>query len=253
MHIEDVKDGQRFLKTAKEVTRKKPVLILKPGKTKEAKKALRSHTGALAGEDQVYDAAFKQAGIIRVETLEELLDLAKIFALQPLPRGNRVAIITTTGGVGILAIDTALECGLTMAELCEDSTKKLNEIFPMLGKNPIDIIPALLAFEDISLFYREAVTIALSDEGVDCASVVLYEAPITVLQQRSRIVEVFSELKKFGKPITVWLYGTSLPLIRELAVCLEDSGIPVYFDFVTAVKALGVAAKYSNLIFLKSR
>jgi len=245
MHIEDVKDGQRFVKIATEVVRKKPVLMIKPGRTKEAKKALRAHTGALAGEDQIYEAAFKQTGIIRVENFEELLNFSKLFALQPLPRGNNIAIITTSGGGGILAIDTAIENGLAIAELSDQSTGRLKELSPTLGTNPIDIFTTSLVFEDMLRLYQEVMEIALSDHNVDCAAIVLYEAPFTVLQQHSQIVEAFNSLKKFNKPVTIWLYGTRLSLMRELSLRLENSGFPVYSDFITPIKALATAAKYS--------
>ena len=246
MHIEDVKDGQRFLKTARETVRKKPVLILKPGSTDEGKQALKSHTGALAGEDQVYEAAFKQTGIIRVESFEQLLDFSKLFALQPLPKGNRIAFITTSGGAGILAIDTAVKCGLSVAALSDDSIRRLNELSPTLGSHPIDVFTTPLAFEDMLRLYRETIEIALSDENVDCAAVVLYEAPFTALQLYPQIVQVFNDSKRFGKPIAIWLYGTRLSSMRELSMLLEDAGIPVYSDYVTPVKALAAAAKYST-------
>lgn len=245
MHIEDVKDGQRFLETAKEAARKKPVLIIKAGKTKEGKKALKSHTGALAGEDQVYDAAFKQAGIIRVQNFEELLDFSKLFGLQPLPRGNRIAIVTTTGGGAIFGIDTAMEYGLNIAELSADTIERLAKLSPSLAANPVDIFTTSLVFEDVLRLYRETMQIVLSDQNVDCAAIVLYETPFTTLQLHSEIVEVFKELRRFGKPMGIWVYGTRLPSMRELAICLEKSGFPVYFDFITPIKALGIAAKYS--------
>ena len=94
--------------------------------------------------------------------------------------------------------------------------------------------------------YREATDMVLSDENVDCLTVVLYEAPFTALQQYHQIVQVFNDSKRFVKPITIWLYGTRLSLMRELSLLLEDSGFPVYFNVILPVKALDTAVKYST-------
>ena len=247
LHIEDVKDGQRFLSMARDVVQKKPVLVIKPGKTEEVKKALRAHTGALAGEDRVYDAAFKQTGMIRLENFEQLLDCSKAFAFQPLPKNNHVAIVTTSGGLGMFAIDAAIRNGMVLAKLSDDSLKSLGEMSPTLASNPIDILTTTLAFRDILNLYEKTIEIALCDDGVGSVAVIIFEAIFTTMGNQDEIVEVFCRLRRFGKPITIWIYGQSLSAIRDLSLRFEDEGFPVYSDFWTAIQALAVMSKYSAI------
>jgi len=143
MYLESIRDGRRFLEISKRVAAQKPVLILKSGRTKEGAKVSASHTGALAVDDQIFNAACKQAGIIRLEKFRELFELPKIFSLQPLPKGNRLGMVTFTGGVGVLAIDEGAKYGLSVARLSPEITKKLNAIFPDLGKSVVDIGPPM--------------------------------------------------------------------------------------------------------------
>ena len=241
MHLEDIKDGNRFLAKVKEVIPKKPVLILKPGRTKESAEALASHTGSLAGEDRIYDSAFKQAGVIRVNNLRELLELPKVFADQPLPTGNRLAIVTFSGGVGVLGVDAAVESGLTMAKLSPETMEKLANIFPILAKNPTDMGPVMPIADNFASVYSEVIEIIANDDNVDCVAIVTF-AGLGLSP-----VEVFSQLKKrISKPITVWLYSQSLTAIAEATRELDDLGFPVYSEWETAVKALGVAFQYSK-------
>ncbi len=243
MHLEDIKDGHSFLNKAREVASRKPVLILKPGRTKESAKAVASHTGSLAGEDQIYDAAFKQAGIIRVNSIGELLDFAKVLALQPLPSGNRVAFITTTGGGGIVGIDTAVQWGLTPAEFSRQTLEKLAQIFPFLTGNPVDIGPAFpLVWDTPESLYEKVTRAVIEDENVDSIVVVLWSRlPLS-------LIEIFRQLKEHtSKPITIWLYGTELRDIAEWSYHMEEVGIPTYHEFDTAVKALGVLFQYSKI------
>jgi acyl-CoA synthetase (NDP forming) len=132
MYLESIQDGRRFLEISRRVAAKKPVLILKSGRTKEGAKVSASHTGALAVDDQIFSAACKQAGTIRLEKFREFFELPKIFSLQPLPTGNRLGIVTFTGMVGVLAIDEGAKYGLSMAKLSPEIADRLNSIFPGL-------------------------------------------------------------------------------------------------------------------------
>ena len=132
MYLEDISNGRRFIETVRDICWKshKPMLCLKSGRSPEGAKAVSSHTGSLAGSDSVYDALLIQSGVQRVDTIAELFDYAALYTTQPLPAGNRVAIITNAGGPGIMATDAAVRNGLKLAELTEATRDKLREPLP---------------------------------------------------------------------------------------------------------------------------
>lgn len=140
MYIEGIEKGREFFESVKRVTRKKPIFVIKIGRTKEGKIAASSHTGALAGEDAIYDAVFKQTGIIRAYDIEELFDYLKAYLTQPLPRGNRVGILVGSGGVGCAATDKCIELGLQVPQISDENKERLSAILPEFAsvKNPVD-------------------------------------------------------------------------------------------------------------------
>jgi acyl-CoA synthetase (NDP forming) len=243
MHLEEVRDGRSFLRKLKEVVRAKPVLILKPGRTRESRKAVTSHTGSLAGEDHVYDGAFRQAGAIRVDSFKELVDIPKIFAWQPLPPGNRLAIITISGGAGVLGIDTAVQQGLALARLSPSTLDKLGSISPVLTSNPIDLGPGLPAFMkkgDMASHLHGIIETLVDDENVDCISVA---CPWML---RGALAEVFGPLRdRSAKPIAFWVPSPSLTRAQDIVIDLETLGFPAYPDCDSSVRALAIAYKYS--------
>ena len=241
MHLEQIRDGRAFLKKVREVVRKKPVLVLKPGRTEESKKAMASHTGSLAGEDLVYDSAFRQAGVIRVDSLAELLDFPKVFAYQPLPAGNGVAIITISGGAGVMGVDVAAQHGLKLARLSARTLDTLAGIAPVLAGNPVDLGPALPAYRGgLASRFGEIVGAVLGDENVDCVGIA---CPWGL---RSSLAEVFGPLvRRSNKTLAVWVPSPSLSRAEEMARSLEGMGFPTYPDCDTAVKALAAAYRYS--------
>lgn len=139
-YIEGLRDGRGFIEKAKKVTPKKPVIALKPGKSEVTARAIRSHSGLLCGPDEVYEAAFKKAGIIRAETPEELLDIATGFLMQPLPRGRNVAIITPGGSYGVICSDHCASNRLNVVRLPEETVAEFDKIFPPRWSrgNPVD-------------------------------------------------------------------------------------------------------------------
>jgi acyl-CoA synthetase (NDP forming) len=139
-YIEGLNDGQRFVEKVSEVTKRKPVIALKPGKTEAATKAITSHSGALSGSSELYDSAFRKAGVIRVETAEALLDVAAAFLTQPLPKGRRVAIITPGGSYGVMSADACASLGLEVVRLSEETIAELDSFFPPRWShgNPVD-------------------------------------------------------------------------------------------------------------------
>ncbi|MEM3564618.1 MAG: hypothetical protein QXR19_15405, partial [Candidatus Jordarchaeaceae archaeon] len=140
MYIEGIEKGREFLNTAKKVTRRKPIFVIKIGRTLEGSRAASSHTGALAGKDALYDAVFKQSGIIRAYDVEELFDYLKAYLTQPLPKGNRVGLLVGSGGVGCAATDKCVELGLQVPEISEENKEMLRAILPEFAsvRNPVD-------------------------------------------------------------------------------------------------------------------
>jgi len=244
MYLESIQDGQRFLKISKRVTAQKPVLILKSGRTKEGAKVSASHTGALAMDDQIFSAACKQAGIIRLEKFREFFELPKIFSLQPLPKGNRLGIVTFTGGVGVLAIDEGAKYGLSVARLSPEIAKKLDAIFPGLGKTVVDIGPPM-AVNNYMTIYSEIIKTVLLDDHIDCLFNVIWTSPFKEFVEE--YLKFYGELRgSHQKTIATWIYGPSIPLINDMSSRMEDLGFPVFSDLETAIKALGMAYQYSN-------
>jgi acetyl coenzyme A synthetase (ADP forming)-like protein len=176
LYVEDLEDPQGFHRLATEITserpKKIPILAIKSGRTLEGAKAATSHTGALAGSDEVYDSIFMQSGVLRVETIEELFDYAIAFAQQPLPQSNRIAIVTNAGGAGILATDAAVRHGVQLAEFTEETVRKLRELLPPTVNvaNPVD-----MTGEPNEQRYETVVRTVLEDPNV--AGVVVIAAP----------------------------------------------------------------------------
>ena len=245
MHLEDINDGQQFMNAARRVVARKPVLVLKPGRSESSVKAVASHTGSLVGDDKVYDSAFKQAGVIRLNTLQELLEIPRVFASQRLPAGNRVAIVTLSGGAGIMAIDAAMTSGLSIAQLASATTDRLAKISPRIASNPVDVGQlASLLIGDYIPTLESIIATVLADNNVDCAFIVIWA---TSTSQIPDITGMFSRLKQqASKPMTVWIYTTKLSVKEELSRELEALGLPVYIKLETAVKALGIAVDYAK-------
>jgi len=142
LYIESLTNIRKFMSAAREVSRVKPIVVVKAGRSPAGAKAAASHTGALAGEDAVYDAAFKRAGIVRVRNLEDFFDCAELLAKQAFPKGPRIVVVTNSGGPGVMAADAVTECGLELVTLSEETLKELDEVLPphWSRSNPIDLL-----------------------------------------------------------------------------------------------------------------
>jgi acetyl coenzyme A synthetase (ADP forming)-like protein len=140
-YIEGLRDGRRFLELAKNITRKKPIIVMKVGRTDEGRRAAQSHTGSLAGADEIYDAAFRQSGVIRVDEVDDLFDVALALLRQPLPRGRRIGILTIGGGFGVVATDACRRLGLEIPPLTGDTVQTLSKYLPPRWShaNPVDM------------------------------------------------------------------------------------------------------------------
>jgi acyl-CoA synthetase (NDP forming) len=244
MHLEDVKDGRAFIAAARNCVARKPLIVLKSGRTEAGARASASHTGSLVGNDQVHDMALRQAGATRVSTWREFWETPKMLALQPLPAGDRIAIVTHTGGAGVVAADAAIESGLKLSRLSDSTLEKLAGWSPRLCHNPIDLGPLLSIADDPFGVQEESIAAVLDDPNVDCAMVTSYGGidGLTPLN-----VRMFEGLKKrISKPVSVWLYGMKLASMEELSRELEALGFPSYMDVEIAVKSLGIAASYAR-------
>jgi acyl-CoA synthetase (NDP forming) len=168
LYLEDVRDGRRFLETAKAAVARKPVLVMKGGRTEAGARATASHTASLAVRDAVFEGALRQAGVIRVQAIDEFIRTLRGFLKMPLPGGGRLALVTYSGAQAIMSIDAAVEEGLEMARFAEETKKKIARVIatPSKAGNPIDLFPDMLAhgFEKTSI---ELLTALLEDRGVD--------------------------------------------------------------------------------------
>ena len=201
MYLEEVSDGQALMKAAQEVIAKsgKPILIIKSGRTDEGASAAASHTGSLTGKDEICDAAFKQAGIIRCDHIEEMFNKAIAFAYQPAPRSEKIAIITNAGGPGVLTTDAAISGGLQLASFSEETTKILKRALPSTANinNPVDVIGDARADR-----YVAAIKAAFEDEDVEGVFVILTP------QSMTDIDTIAEEITKIAEGQTKPIYAS---------------------------------------------
>jgi acetyl coenzyme A synthetase (ADP forming)-like protein len=247
LYVEDLEDPQGFHRLATEITserpKKIPILAIKSGRTLEGAKAATSHTGALAGSDEVYDSIFMQSGVLRVETIEELFDYAIAFAQQPLPQSNRIAIVTNAGGAGILATDAAVRHGVQLAEFTEDTVKRLRELLPPTVNvaNPVD-----MTGEPNEQRYETVVRTVLEDPKV--AGVVVIAAPHILMSLENiarHIVRAVQEIHT-EKPVLACLMAVTDA--RPAIEILEEANIPHYSFPERAARALAAMARYREWV-----
>ncbi|MBU4420001.1 MAG: CoA-binding protein, partial [Proteobacteria bacterium] len=252
IYLEELKRGQEFVESVKEITsgdRPTPILVIKSGRTIAGARAAASHTGALAGSEAVYDAIFKQAGIIRVDSINELFDYAIAFAYKnvsetgkfsrKVPNGNRVAIVTNAGGPGIVATDMTVSSGLKLAKFHEETIEALASHLPLTANlyNPVDIIGD--AAQDR---YENALSSVVKDEGVDGALVILTPQSMTnALGTAEAIVRID---RRTDKPILCCFMG--IFDVSAGVKYLQEHGIPVFKFPENAAKAFGALYKYFN-------
>ncbi len=245
MHLEDIKDGHAFIEAANKAVSKKPVLILKPGRSVAAAKASASHTGSLASNDKIIDAAFKQAGVIRLNSWQEYWEVPRVFASQPLTKGNRIGIVAMSGGAGVLAVDAAIEAGLDLATFSTSTLEKLAKLSPRMAKNPIDMGPLItVSFDPLSI-PEQVLTLVMGDNNVDC---IVLLADWIVMQTQLDTMEKFHQMiTKSSKPAAVFIYGSKQDMREQLVRQLTMMGLATYLDLETSVRSLGMAAKYSKI------
>lgn len=238
MYLESFGNPRRFTEIAKRVSRKKPILIVKSGRTAEGAKAASSHTGALAGTDVTVSAFLDQCGVLRANTIEELFDVALALDRCPLPAGNRVGIVTNAGGPAIMATDACVNLGLRMAELSEETRAELRSFLPAEASvaNPVDMIASATASS-----YERALKAVLADPGVDMAIVInvtpLLASPYDVMESIDRVA------KELPKPVLAVMMATEEFYER---VRTNPSLPPVYRFPEPAARALFMLTRYAD-------
>lgn len=252
IYLEELRRGPKFIEEVKEITsgeNPKPVLVIKSGRTGAGAQAAASHTGALAGTEAVYDAIFQQAGIIRVDSIDELFDYATAFAYKnesalgklrrKVPNGNRVAIVTNAGGPGIVATDMTVSSGLQLAEFHEETIEALASHLPSAANlhNPVDVIGD--AAQDR---YENALTAVIRDEGVDGALVILTPQSMTNSLETAKAIARIA--RRSSKPILCCFMG--IVDVSSGVKYLQANGIPVFRFPENAAKAFGALYRYSQ-------
>ncbi|MEW6522088.1 MAG: acetate--CoA ligase alpha subunit [Bacillota bacterium] len=240
-YLEDVADGPAFLRAAHEASRTTPVVILKSGTSMAGAQAASSHTGALAGSDVAYEVAFRQAGVLRARSMTELFDLAAAFATQPVPKGKRVAIVTNSGGPGIITTDQVELSGLEMARFQRETIESLRSVLPPEANffNPVDVIG-----DADHERYRAALERVLADEGVDAAIVLL--SPTAVLQSEEAARVIIDKARAHpDKPVVAAFMGGGG--VEAGASLLFENGIPCYAFPEPAVASLAGLNRYRQL------
>lgn len=227
MYIENFGNPRKFIEIARRLSLRKPIVVVKSGRTTQGARAASSHTGALAGLDVSADAFFEQTGVIRVDTVEQLFDVASLLANQPRPRGRRVAIATNAGGPAILAVDALVSQGLEVPSLSESTTRKLKKCLPPETNvaNPLDLIAGAGPKE-----FEKALKVLKSDRSLD-ALISIFVPPITVdPAEVSRAI--VAGVKGSSKPILACFMGVRSG--SEGVRILKENNIPVY-DFPEAI------------------
>jgi acetate---CoA ligase (ADP-forming) len=236
MYLESFGNPRRFTEIAKRVSRKKPILVVKSGRTAEGARAASSHTGAIAGTDVTVSAFLDQCGVLRANTIEELFDIARALARSPLPEGGRVGIVTNAGGPAIMATDACVNLGLRMAELSAATGSALRSFLPAEASvaNPVDMIASAAAES-----YSRSVAAVLDDPGVDMAMVInvtpLLSNPIDVLEAVGEVA------RSRSKPVLAVMMATDE--FYEAAKAKPDLP-PVYRFPESAARALFMLARY---------
>jgi len=238
MYVENLKNIRNFMSAARSVSRAKPIIALKAGRSRAGARAAASHTGAMTGEDAVYDAAFRRAGIVRVKTFEELFDCAELLSKYTRTKGPGLAILTNAGGPGVMAADALSDYGVEPAALLPETLAKLNQVLPQYwsGSNPIDILGDATPER-----YEQAVSICL--EARELNGILIMMSPQAVADPSEVANLLCSRIKKNGCPVfTVWMGGKEVENGRQI---FNRAGIPTFDSPERAVRAFMDLRAYS--------
>ena len=241
LYLEGVKDGRRFVEEARKVVQDKPIIALKVGRFEAGRKAVASHTGALAGRESAYNAAFRRAGVLRATTSEGLFDRARALAWCPLPKGNRVAVLTNAGGPGVTAADALESLGLKMAEFSSETEHALQEILPAAAglHNPVDMLASSTPAQ-----FAGCLKILLADPGVDNVMVIFPTPPM--FTAGSVALAMIPIIHQAQKPVVVAVMGERL--IQEAVEHLRAAHVPEYRFPERAAAALSALVERAELL-----
>ena len=241
LYLEGVQDGRRFVEAASAVSRVKPVVAFKVGRSESGRRAAASHTGALAGADTAISAAFRRAGVIRAETSEELFDWARALAWCPTPKGRRVAVLSNAGGPGVAAADALDSYGLKLADIGDGTRAGLKELLPEAAstRNPVDMLAGASPSD-----YAHCLRILLDDAAVDMVMVILPPPPMFSAGgvARAIIPTIFSS----SKPVVVALMGERM--IQEAVAYFRAAKVPDYRFPERAASALSILARHAEFL-----
>ncbi len=238
MYMESVGDARAFLSAAREVALTKPIILIKVGRTEAAAKAAASHTGSLTGSDAVLDAAFRRVGVLRVDTIEELFDMAEVLGKQPRPKGPRLAIVTNAGGPGALATDRLIASGGQLSQLSTDTIAALNHLLPAPWShgNPVDVLGDAGAER-----YAKTIEIVARDTSVDGLLVILTPQAMTEATETARALQKHAAID--GKPIIAsWMGGATVQGGEDV---LNQAGVPTFKYPDRAARAFEYLWRYS--------
>jgi acetyltransferase len=242
-YMESVGDARRFLSAARQVAPTKPIIVLKVGHTEAAAKAAASHTGALTGSDAVLDAAFRRAGVLRVDTIAELFNMTELLSKQPRPHGPRLTIVTNAGGPGALATDTLVANGAQLAPLSAHTLAALNALLPSHWShgNPVDLLGDANAAR-----YARAVELVSDDENTDGVLVIL--TPQAMTEAGATAGALKQCVRPDGKPILAsWMGGAAVDAGKET---LNAAGVPTFDHPDAAARAFALMWRHSDALRL---
>ena len=240
-YLESINRGPEFVKVCSEVTRKKPVIVIKSGRSEAGSRAASSHTGSMTGADTTYDVAFEKCGVIRADTAQELFDMAFAFSYMPIPKGNRIVIITNAGGPGILATDAAEVYGMELATISPEFKAKMQEYLPPAANfnNPIDALGTAQA-ED----YGKVLELSLQDDAVDGVIVILTPQAMTEGQETAdEIIRIRNKYPE--KPIIAVFIGGEI--LGPSIYYLKKNRIPCFPHPERGVRAMSALVEYSKI------
>src|SRR3990170_299187 len=232
MYVEGITEARKFMSAARHFARTKPIIVVKSGKFTESAKAAASHTGSLSGEDDIYDAAFKRAGIVRVSEIADLFNAAEVLGTQPLPQGPRLAVITNAGGPGVMATDALIAQGGKLAKLSQQTLNMLNGVLPPFWSkgNPIDVLGDAKAER-----YKAAVEACLNDENVDGMLIIFTQQALSEPGEIAKgIVELVGQRADRNKTILTSFMGYGA--VQEANSILNANNIPTYSTPEQAIK-----------------
>jgi acyl-CoA synthetase (NDP forming) len=240
MYLETITDGRNLTRIAKKVTAKKPVIFLSGGRSEAGARAAVSHTGSIASNARIVEAAIKQTGMIMADDFTELKDFAKVFSTQPLPKGNRIAVITLAGSVGVVVSDLSTSFGLVLPRLTEETTEKLKDMFETPIGNPVDLYFSVTKIG----FTRTLETTfpdAFRDPNIDAAVVILAGFEYTEEAVQKKIIQKI--VQDVGKPVVICVI---VGYNKYKNIIMDEMGkdLPVFPSLISGVKALSKLCEY---------